>query len=132
MDTRRGYVIQVTLEEGGFRFLYSSDIEGANLDAQIEFIVSHDPDLILLDGPAISFPKSRSQRIGEIINKTRVKTIIVDHHLMRETNWRDFIKDDLEAALRKGAHLVSAAQYRGEKENLLEARRVELYKEFPI
>jgi predicted metallo-beta-lactamase superfamily hydrolase len=56
---------------------------------------------------------------------------VVDHHIMRETNWRDYVKGSIDLARAKGAKLMSAAEFGGEKENLLEARRTELYKKFP-
>jgi predicted metallo-beta-lactamase superfamily hydrolase len=132
LDTKRGCVVQVVFEEPGCRFLFTSDVEGANLDSQLMFILKHNPDILLLDGPAITFPKSRSHRICEIIEKTDVKTLIVDHHIMREENWREYIQDAIDLAKEKGVRLVSAAGYRGEGENLLEARRVDLFREFPI
>ena len=132
IDTRRGCVLQVFFQEPGKSFLFSSDIEGANLDEQVGFIIHNNPYILLIDGPAITFPKCRSHRICEVIEKTGVNTIIVDHHLMRESNWRDYVKDAIDLAQERGVRLVSAAGYRGEEENLLEARRVELYKEFPL
>lgn len=132
LDTRRGCVVQVVFEEPGCRFLFTSDIEGANLDSQFRFILESNPDILLLDGPAITFPESRSHRICEIIEHTDVKTLIVDHHIMREVDWSVFIRDAIDLAQEKGVRLVSAAGYCGERENLLEARRVELYREFPI
>lgn len=132
MDTKRGYVIQVLFQEGDFRFLFTSDVEGANLDGQFEFIVKHNPSLLLIDGPAITFPKCRTHRVCDILENTDVKTVIVDHHIMREPNWKDYMRESMEIAHAKGVRLISSAKYLGEEENLLEARRVELYEKYPL
>jgi predicted metallo-beta-lactamase superfamily hydrolase len=131
IDTRRGSVVELYLEDPSCKYLYTSDIEGANLDVQMRFIVETNPDILLIDGPAITFPNSRTHRIDQILKNTDTKTIVVDHHIMRETNWRDYVKGSIELARSKGTRLISAAEFGGDKENLLEARRRELFKNFP-
>jgi len=132
MDTKRGCVVQVYFRDDSGSFLYTSDIEGANLDEQINFIIENNPDVLLIDGPAITFPKCRSHRFCEILERTDTRKIIVDHHIMRESNWRDYIEDAFLFAKEKGVDLVSAAEFLDEEENLLEANRVELYGKYPI
>jgi len=132
IDTRRGCVIQVFIEGDRGSFLFTSDIEGANLNEQISFIIEKNPDVLFIDGPAITFPKSRSHRITEIIEKTEIKRIVIDHHIMRETNWREYVEDAYLIGREKGVEILSAAEFKGEKENLLEARRVELYEKYPV
>lgn len=132
MDTRRGCVIQVFIEGGSESFLFTSDIEGANLNEQIDFIIERNPDILLIDGPAITFPECRSHRISEIVEKTDIKKIVIDHHIMRETNWKEYIEDAYMVAREKGVEILSAAEFKGEEEDLLEARRVELYEKYPI
>lgn len=132
MDTERGCVVQVCFRDDSGSFLYTSDIEGANLDEQINFIIENNPDVLLIDGPAITFPKCRTHRLSEIISETDVRKVIIDHHIMRESNWMDYIKDALQVAKEKGVDIFSAAKFKGEEENLLEAKRVELYEKFPV
>ncbi len=132
IDTRRGCVVQLYLEDPTCKFLYTSDVEGANLDVQIRFVIDKNPEILFIDGPAITFPNSRTHRIEEILKGTDTRTIVVDHHIMRETNWREYLKGSIDLSLAKGGKLISAAEFGGEKENLLEARRVELYRRFPV
>jgi len=71
------------------------------------------------------------KNIVEIMNKTQVKKLVLDHHLLRDLDWKTRLKDIFPAAEEKGVEIISAAEFRGLKNDLLEARRKELWKQFP-
>jgi hypothetical protein len=138
-DSKLGYVTEVGLKEGKDTFLHTSDVEGPSLKTQVSFIIEQDPDIIFCDGPMTYMPNNYSQQslrdsiqnIMEIIYKTRVKKLILDHHLLRDLDWKESIKDLFPVAEEKGVEIISAAEFRGSKNDLLEARRKELWKQYP-
>jgi predicted metallo-beta-lactamase superfamily hydrolase len=134
LSARLGYVIEVLIDEQQHKLLFTSDVQGLLDEAAIEFIMDKSPDTIILDGPATyllgtHYKKSQINQsianIKEILSKTTVKDLIIDHHLLRDIKWADYIHE--LTGLRPGVKICSAAGYIGKQEDILEARRQELY-----
>ncbi len=136
LSARLGYVIEVLIEDRE-KFIFTSDVQGPLDGNAVNFIIDKAPDTIILDGPATYLLGSHYKKndinlacenIRKIIVQTPVKKFIIDHHLLRDLNWTDYtvgldkIRDKVE--------VCSAARYLGKKEELLEARRKEMYKGF--
>ncbi|MEM3587480.1 MAG: MBL fold metallo-hydrolase [Candidatus Jordarchaeaceae archaeon] len=139
-DSKLGYVTEVVVKEGKESVLHTSDVEGPSLKTQISFIIEQDPEIIFCDGPmTYMLENNYSQKnlqdsirnILEIIDKTRVKKFILDHHLLRDLDWKMRVKEIFPAAEERGVEIISAAEFRGLKNDLLEARRRELWEQFP-
>jgi len=133
LSNRLGYVVEVYIEEKE-KFIYTSDVQGPLNDEAVNFIVERSPDTIILDGPATYLLGSHYKKsdialalknIKKIIEQTSVKTLIIDHHLLRDINWSEYLVEI--KGLSKRVTVCSAAAYLGKKEELLEARRKELY-----
>lgn len=140
LEEKLGFVIQVVLQEDEETFLYSSDVQGPSRDEPVDFILSQNPQILYLDGPLtylqgdpdlIKALEKTLQKMQTILEKTDVKRVIVDHHLLRDIQWQERIKPLLTFASNRGILIQTAAEYRGEENNLLEARRQELYKDNP-
>jgi hypothetical protein len=131
-NPKLGYVVQVCIEYEKEKFLFSSDIEGPAISEQAEFILREKPNVVFIDGPMTymlgyrysfeNFNKAISnlKKIAKI-----VEVLVLDHHLLRDLEWREKIKE-----VEKIKHVMSAAEFAGKKEELLEARRKELYEKF--
>jgi Predicted hydrolase (metallo-beta-lactamase superfamily) len=65
--------------------------------------------------------------LKRIIDETDVKKMIMDHHLLRDINYKEKIADLYEYSEEKGVQILSAAEYIGRENDLLEARRRELW-----
>lgn len=135
-NSRLGYVIEVSLSYRGEKVVYTSDVEGPAVKEQTDFIIEENPDLLILDGPMtymLGYRYSRDSllksiaNINRIINETSIKTIIVDHHFMRDGNYEKRMPEVYDCAARHDVRILSAAQYSGRAEEALEARRKELY-----
>lgn len=134
-NPRLGYVTEVLIHDEQ-RFLFTSDVEGPSVNEQTNFILNSDPDIIFCDGPMTymlgykyskqSLEKSISDII-KIIENTRVKKFVLDHHFTRDMNWRERIADVFDAAKKKGVEILTAASFLGKTEDLLEARRKKLF-----
>jgi hypothetical protein len=61
----------------------------------------------------------------------RVPVTILEHHLLRDDNWRAQSKPIFDVAERAGHKVVTAAEFVGEKDNPLESHRRLLYENEP-
>jgi predicted metallo-beta-lactamase superfamily hydrolase len=134
LSDRLGYVIEVFIEDTK-RFIFTSDVQGPLSDNAVNFIIDKAPDEIIIDGPATYLLGSHYKKndidlaienLGKIISNTPVKKFVVDHHLLRDLNWENYVTGLRD--IRQGVSVCSAAGYLGKNEDILEARRKELYK----
>ena len=135
-----GWVVKVSVREGGQCFLYTSDIQGACRPEHMRFILAEKPDTIYMDGPltymigqgfSLSELRASIQNIRQIIETGNMRTLILDHHLLRDPNWRDEVREIFVSAAEKGVKVVTAAGFLGLEDELLEAGRGRLFERFP-
>lgn len=128
-----GYVIAVMIEDDQ-RFIYTSDVQGPMNQESVDFVITHQPSTIILDGPPTyqigsHYKKSditqAMENIKKIINATSIKSCIIDHHLLRDLNWQDYTSE--LSSIKPATRVCSAAEYLGKDVDILEARRKELY-----
>ncbi len=136
-NSKLGWVVSLLVKEGKTRFLHTSDVQGPLVDETTRWIIEKDPDTIFLCGCLTYFLGWRyprklldiaNQNVIRILEETRVKTLIVDHHLVRDKHFREKIKPVYEKAQELGKKVVTGAEFSGERERFLEAYRKELWK----
>lgn len=133
---RMGWVVEVAITGGKKKFVHTSDIQGASERAQLSFILDSDPDTVLMDGPFSMLmmmdkarPLKRSEKnIIRVMKETKVKDFLIDHHFVRELEYRKRIPEIFKTAKKEKISLTTSAGYLGMEDDLLEARRKELYK----
>lgn len=134
-----GYVTEVLVDDGT-RFVHTSDIEGPAVQKQVDFILKANPNVLYLDGPLsymLGFRYSQSDlnksisNLIKIFSKTKIKTLIVDHHFLRDIRWKERFAKVFKAAEKKKIKVMTAAEYAGKKIEMLEANRNVLWKQFP-
>lgn len=131
-DEKLGCVFETCIAEKGFKFIHTSDVEGATVPSQQKFIIDEDPDICLMDGPMTYIFGMHTKSLSTIIQKTkRMKKLIVDHHYLRDLKWKDKLKDVYKAAEKRKVQLLCVAEFMGKKENLLEPIRKKLFEEKP-
>lgn len=132
----KGFVIGVAIQKGDKTFLFSSDVLGPCNDQSVDFIVKQNPNILYLDGPLTYLQESDPirepldktlKRLRTIIDQTNLVSLIIDHHLTRDIDWREKMDSIFKYGQRKAILVQTAAQFRGEEDNLLEARRNQLY-----
>ncbi len=135
-DPKLGYIFQVSIDDGDQKLVYTSDVEGPVLEEQTAFILEEKPQLLIVDGPmtymlgyrySMEHLGSALQNLKKIIAETPVETIILDHHFMRDLNYKVIAAPLYKAAKSKGIRVISAAEYLGRPIEILEACRPELY-----
>ncbi len=138
-NSRLGYVIEVSIKSNNEKFLHTSDVEGPSLEGQIDFILKEKPNVLFVDGPMSYMLGYRySYRSLEIANTNLVKalneknlqTLVLDHHFLRDLNYKLRIKPVYEAAEKLGVKVITAAEFAGRKIEMLEALRKELYAKY--
>ena len=128
--TRLGYVIMTTIDDGSGRVLHASDVSGPVYEKAADYIISENPYTAIIDGPATIFLgwkmsyddlKRAEKNLLRIIKETDAE-IILDHHLLRDLKYRERLKRVYEHE-----NVKSAAEYLGTENNMLEARRRDLW-----
>ncbi|RLI24147.1 MAG: hypothetical protein DRO52_05945 [Candidatus Hecatellales archaeon] len=139
-NPRLGYVVEVLVDDGGERFLFTSDVEGPSVREQAQFVLENQPNILYVDGPMsymLGYRYSQQSLQESIKNLTQIvkacplKTLILDHHLLRDLEWKARMQRVLEEAKRRGVKALTAADYAGKPLEMLEARRKELYQKQP-
>lgn len=134
--TPLGYVVMAMVEEDGYRILHTSDVQGPISDKTLDLILEWKPNMIILCGPPTYFEgykvSMESVRRGlnnmlKLLELKELETIIVDHHLLRDLNYRERIDELLRLSKAYGIRVYNAAEYMGQEVNQLEARRKELW-----
>lgn len=135
-NPKLGYVLEVSIEED-YKFVFTSDVEGPAVEEQAHFILEEDPEVVFCDGPMtymLGYRYSRDSlqkavdNLVEILQRTSVRKLVLDHHFLRDLGWRERVGPILEAAEKKGVAVLTAAEFAGLDNDLLEAKRRELYR----
>lgn len=130
-----GCVVQVCVQEE-FKFLHTSDVQGPVMADQRGFLLQEDPQVVFCDGPvtymlgrrySVESLRQATGNLSHIVEKTQIQKLILDHHLLRELGWKERIKEVFAAAKLRGVEMLTAAEFAGLKNDLLEAGRKRLY-----
>ncbi|HIC95509.1 TPA: MBL fold metallo-hydrolase [Candidatus Bipolaricaulota bacterium] len=135
--TKLGKVLLCTISTPHERFLFAPDVQGPMVEETLEYILAEEPDLLLIGGPPTYLRKrikaeslsSAKRSLLELAR--RIPRMIVDHHLLRDPDWGEFLAEAKEAASSRGHELLCAAEFLGEEVQNLEAHRAELYAREP-
>jgi len=137
VNQKLGFVVEIFISDGDDSFVFSSDVEGPIHEDQAAFIIEKEPEVAFIDGPmsymlgyrfsADSFSKA-IENIRKVLEVS--KTVVLDHHLLRDLKWREKLTELFNYAEQLGVKLQSASEFLGKPEELLEARRKELYQKF--
>jgi len=138
-NPRLGYVTELCIGSGGEKFLHTSDVEGPSLEDQISFILNERPDVLFVDGPMTYMLGYRysyksleisNNNLVRAIKETHIHTLVLDHHFLRDLNYKITIKPVYEAAEKRKVKIGTAAEFCGRKIEMLEALRKELYTKY--
>ncbi|MDI6860199.1 MAG: MBL fold metallo-hydrolase [Methanocellales archaeon] len=134
-NPRLGYVVQTSISCGREKLVYTSDVEGPSVEAQMRFVLDEKPNILILDGPMtymLGYRYSKKslelsvENMVRMVRETPVETLILEHHFMRDLRYKERIMPVYEAAEDK-VKVITAAEYVGRSIEMLEARRKELY-----
>jgi len=136
VKSKVGKVIMVCIERSKKRILFGSDAQSLADPEALKWVLSKDPHFLIIDGYPTIFigwrmKKSAFERAKENLKKavsqTSAKTIILDHHILRDINYKEKIADVYDAAKKVHKKILSAAEYYGLKNLFLEAWRKKIH-----
>ena len=132
---RLGYVVMAFLPKE--KLVHASDVQGPQSGKTADWIMERNPETLVLSGfptlflgwrvPYKSLEKSNALLCG-IISGTDIKTIVLDHHPVRDLHYKKRVAPVFEEAEKKGVQVLTGAEYMGREPEMLEARRKELWK----
>jgi len=131
-DSQLGYVVELSVNDSADSFLFTSDVQGFSLDYQVRFVIGKRPGTIYIDGPSTYMLglnlteeqlEASMRNIRRIISQVSPSIMILDHHLLRDLEWRKYFGELYEEAEKTGVALRSAAEYMCIEVNQLEALR---------
>jgi len=122
---RVGWVISTTITYKDEKIIHTSDLQGPTIEDYAEWIVSEDPNVLILDGPGtylipymlnlINLRRTIKNATKIIEATKRLQLIIYDHHLLREPKYKERIREAYKKAKEKGKEVITAAEYLGKK-----------------
>ena len=134
-----GYVVMARVARGEEVFVHTGDVLGPPLKEHLGFLVDANPTILYADGPMThlpeNYPESYTTRslenLARIIRSTAVRTLILDHHLLRDRDWRARLGPLLAVAEEHDVAVQTAAEFAGRAVDQLEANRDLLYRTDP-
>ncbi len=138
-ESQLGYVLMLTIQTPGCSVVHASDVQGPIDDTTLTLIMKQEPDALLIGGPPLylkGFKIDEESLVRACNNMIKiageVPLSIVDHHLLRSLEYREYLKPVHAEAERSGHRVLSASELIGRKPELLEARRKELHQQKPV
>jgi predicted metallo-beta-lactamase superfamily hydrolase len=139
VGSKLGYVLMVTVRTPNCCLIHAPDIQGPMYAEPLELIVEKKPDVVVMGGPPIYLEGFKVElgdlelaRENLVKLAKHVRILVVDHHLLRSTDYVNYLKEAVYEAKKHGNRVLSAAEFMGKEPQLLEARRRELHEEQPI
>jgi predicted metallo-beta-lactamase superfamily hydrolase len=129
-----GWILMITIECSDEKVLFASDVQGPMYDPTLDMILAEKPQLVIMGGPPTYLAgfrvneehvKQGMQNLESLVKK--VPTTILEHHTLRDGEWRDLSQPIFDAASEIGHKVVTAAEFAGKENNLLEFRRSQLF-----
>jgi predicted metallo-beta-lactamase superfamily hydrolase len=133
-----GWVLMTTIEYEDEKLMFAPDVQGPMSTRTLEIIIKEKPQLIIMGGAPLylsGFNVDEDQIRAGLENSERVvknvPDVILEHHILRDENWRDKIKTLFGTAQEAGCKILTAAEFLGKENTFFEARRKRLFVENP-
>lgn len=130
-NTRLGYVLMIVIKD----IVFAPDVQGPVAIETAKWIIEQNPKLLIIGGPptymlGYKFSHKDLEKAIEnmkyIIDHSSIKTIVVDHHLLRDLDYKHNFGEVFSYGEQKGVIVETAAEFMNKKILQLEARRKEL------
>ncbi len=133
-----GWLLMATIQCRGEKVLFASDVQGPMYNPTLETILAERPHLVIIGGPPIYLAgfRVRDEHVQKGMKNLEsvvknVPTTVLEHHILREERWRELSQSIFDAASKMGHRVVTAAEFFGEENNLLEFRRKHIFEVEP-
>lgn len=125
---RVGWVIALVVEYKKIKILYSSDLQGPIIEDYAAWIISENPNVLVLDGPTTYLLgymlnlinlRRTIENVCNIIRNTKAEVIIYDHHLLRDKLYKERMAEVYHVATRNKKKLITCAEWFSEEPLIL-------------
>jgi predicted metallo-beta-lactamase superfamily hydrolase len=133
----QNYFIETSIHSDDESFLFSSCAAGPVSEEAAAFLLDARAETLYLDGPVTYLQKEAGEwtdvheRMRRVARETRAVTILLDHHSLRDLQWKSRLEPFFRFGAENGVTIRTAAEYRGEENTPLEARRNLLHRDGP-
>lgn len=137
-NTFLGWVLMATIEYEAEKFMFAPDVQGPMSDETTSTIIQEHPNVLMIGGPPLYLENSKVParetnlaltNLQKIVSNT--KQIILDHHILRDENWRKKTESVFERAKEADSKIMTSAEYLGMENVFLEFSRKRLYEQEP-
>jgi predicted metallo-beta-lactamase superfamily hydrolase len=137
-DSYLGWVLMATVEFEGEKFMFAPDVQGPMSVETLKLIVKEKPQLLMIGGPPLylaGFRVGEDQIAAGLKNleklTQKVPLIVLEHHILRDENWREKTAKVYERANKSECYVLTAAEFLGKENRFLEATRKKLFADYP-
>jgi uncharacterized protein len=138
-DSVLGWIIMALVEFEGERFVFAPDVQGPMIDSTREWVEAAQPSLLIVGGPPTNLESFRidpsfiDAAVQNLCKLAKVVPLIVlEHHALRDKNYRELMNPVFETALKAGNRVVTSAEYLGVPNVFLESQRCQLFQDYPV
>jgi len=132
-----GWLLMTAIERDGERVLFTSDVQGPMHSATLRIILHENPSVVIVGGPPAylaGLVNEENIQLGlrnlEEIARN-IPITILEHHLLRQEDWRETAKPIFETAAKTGHGVNTAAEFLKKENVLLESKRKQLFETEP-
>jgi len=126
-----GFVVGCSIQFKDSKLCYTGDVVGIPLEEHVNWLIQEQPDILIMDGPMKEQLPAFKENIKKVIDKTNIKYLTIEHHLLRSKNWNELIEDEIDYFKEAGVKLQCYAELLHRKIELLEVSRKDLFEFLP-
>ena len=137
-NTALGWLLMVTIQHENEKVMFAPDVQGPMYSPTLDKILDMKPDMLIIGGPPLYLSgfRVKEEQITVAIRNLekiaeKVPLTILEHHLLRDEKWKENVERVFEKANEKSHKVLTAAEFLGLKNRLLEAIRDKLYERYP-
>ena len=119
--------------------MFAPDVQGPMSIRTAELILAAKPMVLMMGGPPLYLEGGRVSEYQikqALLNLERivevVPFVVLEHHALRDEFWRSKLEDIFQKAQAAGHSIVTAAEFAGQKNLFLEAKRKQLFSDYPV
>ena len=137
-NTALGWVLMTLIRYREEKMLFAPDVQGPMCKETLKLILKAKPQLLIIGGPPIYLVDFRVRK-GHVevgiknleFLASEIPNIILEHHLLRDENWKNHVENVFKIAHEKNHKIFTAAEFAGRENMFLEAVRDKLYERHP-
>ncbi|MEM3453330.1 MAG: hypothetical protein QW835_06890, partial [Candidatus Hadarchaeum sp.] len=118
--TGLGYLLMLTVKTHGCTLVHASDVQGPVDSETLQMILSERPQVVIVGGPPIYLagykidgPSLESAKSNMMKMVREVPLNVIDHHLLRSLDYREFLGPVFREAEKKRHRLLTASELLG-------------------